>query len=386
MLRKDFLRLGTAMAASVPAMNYLQGTQKVLPKKDHNKAVDFLHDGLLLSPSEYAAILMQMADENRIQADFYSNKGIVEETEQKFASLLGKESAVWMPTGTLANHIALRHLAGDRRRVIVQEQSHVYNDTGDASQTLSNLTLIPLGNNSVSYTIKEIEETITKTQRGRVETNIGACLIETPVRRQLDRMIPFEELKSLTDMMRQHGYKTHLDGARLFVQAVHENKAPAAYGELFDTMYVSLWKCFNAASGAILAGTKTFTEKLFHERRMFGGGLPAAWPFAAVALHFADSFTSEYKSAWETAEKLFTKLESHGGFKINKLEHGTHIVKLNVNVRDPKKFQEELLKLNIDLPNPDEGFLLKINPSLNRLDPDSISGAFIKTFERVSMG
>ena len=133
--------------------------------------------------------------------------------------------------------------------------------------------------------------------------------MKTPVRRQQDRIVSFEELKLLTDFAKKNGIKTHLDGARLFTQSVHTSKSPKIYGELFDTVFTSMWKCFNASSGAILAGTKAFTEKLFHERRMFGGGLPASWVFAAVALHYADGFLDEYKRAWSNAEKLFSELE-----------------------------------------------------------------------------
>jgi threonine aldolase len=68
----------------------------------------------------------------------------VEDLEKKFAALLGKEAAVYMPTGTLANQLAIRNLAGANNRVLVQEESHVYNDTGVACQVLSNLNLIPL--------------------------------------------------------------------------------------------------------------------------------------------------------------------------------------------------------------------------------------------------
>ena len=76
--------------------------------------------------------------------DSYSLGGIVEELEAQCARLLGKERAIFMPTGTLANHMAVRALAGGSSRVIVQEQSHFYQDEGDCAQTLSNLTLMPL--------------------------------------------------------------------------------------------------------------------------------------------------------------------------------------------------------------------------------------------------
>jgi threonine aldolase len=241
-----------------------------------------------LSPHEYADLLMRLADEGKIKPDNYSNGGVIEELEDKFAVLLGKESAVFLPTGTLANHLAVRRLAGDNRRIVVQEQSHLYNDSGDCCQTLSGLNLIPLGDDAVEFSLQEVEKNRIKAKTGRVETRIGVIVIETPVRRQHDRMVAFESVKALSDYSKENSIKLHLDGPRLFVQAVHTERDPAAYGELADTVYTSLWKCFNASSGAILAGSKAFTKDLFQERRMFGSSLPAAWAIAAVALEFAD--------------------------------------------------------------------------------------------------
>ena len=77
---------------------------------------------MLLTPKEYADLLMRLADKGKIKPDFYSNGGVVEELEHKFAHLLGKEAAVFMPTGTLANHIAIRRLAENNRRVIVPDK------------------------------------------------------------------------------------------------------------------------------------------------------------------------------------------------------------------------------------------------------------------------
>lgn len=176
--------------------------------------VDFIHDGLVLTPKEYGSLLMQLADEGKIKPDYYSNGGVVEELEAVFAKLFGKESAVFMPTGTLANHIAVRRLAGQNRRVIVQEQSHLYNDTGDCSQTLSNLNLIPLGLNAVEFTLEELDYIVKKTQGGRVETHVGAISIESPVRRQKDRMFSFENVKKIAEYAKSNGIKMHLDGAR----------------------------------------------------------------------------------------------------------------------------------------------------------------------------
>src|SRR6185503_1103882 len=150
------------------------------------------------------------------------------------------------------------HLAGEDHRVILQEQSHFYNDSGDCAQNLSNLNLIPLGENAVEFTLDDVKEVVDKTNHGRVETRIGVIAIETPVRRQYDRGITYDNLKNITNYANEQHFRTHLDGARLYTQSAHSGITPDVYAALFDTVYISMWKCFNAASGAILAGTKTF--------------------------------------------------------------------------------------------------------------------------------
>jgi len=379
MKRRDFIKLGSVLALAVPTVS--PGAARLFENKnyDSNKQVDFLYDGLQLSPKEYTDLLLKLADENKIKPDFYSNGGVVEELENKFAKLLGKESAVFMPTGTLANHIALRKLAGTSRRVVVQEQSHIYLDSGDCCQTLSGLNLIPLGATSTEFSLGDLGQIVAKTKSGRVVTKVGVISIETPVRRMRDQMVGFGNMKAITGYAKQNDIKTHLDGARLFVQSVHTNIEPARYGELFDTVYTSLYKCFNASSGAILAGSKVFTENLFHERRMFGGGLPAVWPFAAVALHYADTFLEDYKTAWQKAEKFFSLIQKDERFKVEKIPNGSHIVFLNVKSSNLMRFKESLAAKNIHFPEPDKNrFVLKINPSFNNITPEDLSAICIE--------
>src|SRR5271163_58179 len=86
-------------------------------------------DGLSLSPPEYAALLQKLSP--GIKPDSYALGGAVAQLEEKVAAALGKEMAVWLPTGTLANHLAVRILAGEQRRVLMQQDSHLYNDCGD---------------------------------------------------------------------------------------------------------------------------------------------------------------------------------------------------------------------------------------------------------------
>ncbi len=382
--RRDILKLGGMLAASgLPAAQAAShrpsdSTLKALEPVQHT--INFIYDGLHLTPSEYTRILQQYTESDDLQPDNYSNGGVIRELEQTFAHLLGKESAVFMPTGTLANHIAMRELAGAQRRVIVQAESHIYNDCGDCAQTLSGLNLIPLAPQKAGFTLEDVQDVLRTMRSGRVETQVGVISIETPVRRQHDAMFGYDEIRRIAHAARQAGIRLHLDGARLFVEAVHTGISPAQHAALFDTVYVSLYKCFNAASGAILAGTKAFTEDLYHVRRMFGGGMPQVWPCAVVALHFANGFLDDYRAAWQRAEDLFQRLDTYPAFQVEYIPSGTHIVKLHVDTADRHAFRDKLYQRHIHLPSSPRGenvFTLKITPSLNRISGPDLAQAFI---------
>lgn len=361
-----------------PAFSY--GGRQETPG-NASQPVRFDNDGLGLTPQEYSSLLNSMTTEGSIAPDYYSLGGAVEEMEQRFAALLGKEGAVFMPTGTLANQIALRKLAAGNRRVLVQEESHIYNDSGDCLETLSGLNVIPLAPGRATFTLDDVTEWVQRSSGGRVETKVGVISIETPVRRKHHQMFDFEEMKKISAYARERGIKLHLDGARLFNVPHHSGRTIREYSSLFDTVYVSLWKCFNAASGAVLAGTKEFTEGLFHLRRMFGGGLPQAWPLASVATRYADDYRKEYSRAWSVADKCISLLQKSDRFTIEKVPDGTSVFSMAVKDIAPLKFAERLLKNNIILPQPqkDTGlFWMTANTTLNRIGGGELAGRFLE--------
>ena len=383
MKRRTFIKSGSVAAISVatPLAGFSGNPSIGEPEKEKNM-VKFTRDGLDLSTREYSALLNEIVDTNGIEADSYSRFGVVEELEKRMAEILGKESAVFMPTGTLANNIAVRELSGSDDRVIVQTESHLYNDSGDCAQKLSNLNLIPLAPGKATFSLDEVKDAVERTKKGRVKTGVGVISIESPVRRKDNEIFGFETMKNITDYARKNGIRLHLDGARMFNACIHSGKNPAEFAAMFDTVYVSLYKDFNAASGAILAGTKEFTKELFHVRRMFGGGMPQVWPFAAVALHYIDSFLTDYTESVKRAEKLFALLEKSPAFKIEKIVNGTNVFKLHTDITDREKFRNNLKDRNIVIPEPDksfEGFKMKINPTLLRSTHEKIAGAFFES-------
>ena len=254
-----------------------QSTSRV-PVEDplQDTLVSFGGDGEPKSPRTMLQTLIEFEEEFGFEADSYSLGGNVQQIEEKMAELLGKEAAIFMPTGTLANHLAVRMLCGNKPRAIVQEQSHLYQDSGDCVSRLSNINLLPLAKDRPHFTVEELKRAVEDSELGRVLTPVGALMIESPVRRQEGKVVPFDEMQAITDYCRERGIGTHLDGARLYMMSGATGISVKTYASLFDTVYVSLYKYFGAPFGSVLAGTAEFCDGLYHDRRMFGGGLASA--------------------------------------------------------------------------------------------------------------
>ena len=341
--------------------------------------VKLFGDGLSLTPAEYVDLLQKIIDDKGIEADSYSRGGVVEELETKMAEALGKERAIYFPTGTLANHIAVRELARERTRVIVPHDSHLYNDSGDCAQQLSRLNLVPLVSDTATFTLEQVRQVVDRTSSGRVTTGVGAIMIESPVRRKLGEMFDYGEMKKVCAFARDNGIKTHLDGARLYMASGYTGIAPREYASHFDTVYVSTFKYFNGVSGAILAGSNEVIDEMYHTRRMFGGGLPGAWPFAAVALHYFERFEADYARAIQTATEFFSLLKQESSFDIEKIPNGSNIFKLIVRGTDLETFRDNLRTKGVLLSRPRPelgGFLVAVNATLNRTDAGTLVEIF----------
>jgi len=386
MKRRKFIKTGgvasTALFAPAMAGSYNGDDPDLI--RDRQK-VNFTRDGLDLTNKEYTFLLSELEKTIGIAPDTYSRGGVVEKLESSMAEWLGKESAIFMPTGTLANHLAVRKLAGNKRKVIVQADSHLNRDSGDCATTLSGLNLIPLAPGKTTFTVGDVNNRFLQNAANRVKTKVGVLSIESPVRRNNNRMFDFDTMKGVSELARENNIGLHLDGARLFNACVHLGKRPDEFASLFDTIYVSLYKNFNAASGAILAGSKEFTKDLYHTRRMFGGGMPSVWPFAAVALYYLDGFMDDYARSLKHADQIFALLEQNEHFKAESFPDGTNVIKLFVKNVNPDEFREKLKQQNIDIPsgNPETGeFLIKINPSILRREASDIASIFMNSMNQ----
>lgn len=294
-------------------------------------SVVFKGDGEPRSAANTLKYLSEMAIEGVVDQDYYTLGGVVSALELEFAERLATESAIFMPTGTLANHLAVRKHCGLNSRAIVQEQGHIYNDTGDSISRLSSINLIPLGKDVPFYGLTDLKEQINRSNGGRVPVNIGAVVIESPVRRKYGQIMPYEEMKEITAYCKEVGIPTHLDGARLYMMAAATGINPKSYVGLFDSVYVSLYKYFGAPYGAILAGKAEFIEGLYEDRRMFGGGLMSSYVAAALALRGVGIFEENFSQAMAKSKTLFKQLNNLDGMSVKGLENGSTIFRLEMS-------------------------------------------------------
>ena len=345
-----------------------------------DKLVSFGGDGEPKSPRSMLETLIEFEEEFGFEADSYSLGGNVQQVEEKFAEMLGKEAAVFMPTGTLANHLAVRMLCRDKPRAVVQEQSHLYQDSGDCVSRLSNINLLPLAKDRPHFTVEELRQAVEGSEQGRVLTPVGALMIESPVRRQEGKVVPFDQMQAITDYCRERGIGTHLDGARLYMMSGATGISAKTYASLFDTVYVSLYKYFGAPFGSVLAGTAEFCDGLYHDRRMFGGGLASANFSAALALKGAEGFEERFNAAIKRATTLFDKLNTLAGIHVGRIENGSNVFPMDLSRDlDLDKFVKILQEqsVSVSLGDPDRRrSTLRVNTTILRQDVETLFAAF----------
>ena len=372
--RRTFLKA----AASTIALQ--QAASPQVPQALAERRVSLTGDGVNLSPAEYAQLLSTLTAGDR-KADVYLKGGAVEELESRFAKLLGKERGLFFPTGTLANHVAVRLLAGERRHVLVQEESHLYRDEGDCAQALSGLNLVPLARGKATIKASEIVEAVERAGSPPYPVPVGAISIESPVRRTRGQAFDFEEMKKISAFARAKKIGLHLDGARMYLASAYTGIAPAAYSALFDTVYVSLYKYFNAPFGAILTGPAPLIEAATLLRHQFGGGVLHAWQSAAVALHYLDGFEERYQRAVRNGEELLRLLEQKK-IRVTRMEAGTNVFQLDFPSVPDAGFQKRLADRGIVIGRPaaqgPSAIQVQVNETILRRSPEEIAGELVK--------
>ncbi len=380
--RRKFLKATgvTALPSLIPMLPAFAGNSDNR-REPAKPIIRFFGDAAMLEPGDYITELQKAHAASAIVKDRYGAGGVVEELEKKFTRITGKESAIFMPSGTMANEFAIAVLSGENSKVFVQDTSHVYRDEADAAQSVFQKRLMPLAKGEAFFTAQQLQHAIESLPNEEVfSSGIGAVSIENPVRRMDGRMVPLEEIKKISAYCRSKNIKLHLDGARIFIASAWSGIPINEYASYFDTVYISLYKYLGASAGAILCGDKSVISKMPHLIKVHGGSMYGNWTNAAMAVYRLEGIEKRFKDVVNRANELVTALNKLKGIKISALESGTNIYNLQLDETvNGEKLQENLnTKYNIRMAgfNQKNRTLLTMNETLLSQPPGYVVDAF----------
>jgi threonine aldolase len=229
----------------------------------------------------------------------------VNELQRRAAELLGHEAALFLPTATMANQIALRVLTKPGGDLIAEERTHmlVYEAGGPAVH--SGLMTRPLPGIAGRITPEQVRTIAAGADIGQPP---GIVVLENTHRSAGGRVWPLDELRAVAATARELGLAVHLDGARLFNAAVAAGIPAAEYGRLADSVTVCFSKGLGCPLGAILASSRERIEEAWRGKFLFGGALRQAGVVAAAMLyaldHHVDRLAEDHRRARLLAEAL----------------------------------------------------------------------------------
>lgn len=380
--RRQFLhRSGAVLLPAIIPVTAMAGQSGPAEGPADEPLVSFFYDGADFNPAQYIDVLQKANAREPIKRDFYGQGGAVAALEKKMAEITGKEKAIYMPTGTLANQLAIATLSGANTKVFVQDNSHVYRDEADAAQSVFGKRLMPLGMGQTYFTAAELKEAIEGLNNKEVfASGIGAVSIENPVRRTDGRMVPIGEISKISEYCRANNIPLHLDGARIFMAAAWSGVSVKEYAAYFDSVYISLYKYFGTAGGAVLCGNSSLIDKMPHLIKIHGGTVFGNWVNAAMALHRMEGFEDRMKESIQKATVIFDRLNKMPGLKVTALDGGTNIYSFEIGASiNATAFQQKLYKdfgIRIVPADKNGKTTLTVNETILYREPEYIIKAF----------
>ncbi|MGV9880813.1 threonine aldolase family protein [Streptomyces sp. NPDC003006] len=234
-----------------------------------------LHIPLTQRFSALASAAAEVVDEGDA-TDVYGD-GVVATLEEEVARLLGKEAAVFFPTGTMAQQVALRCWAGrtGNATVALHPKAHPELHEGGAFPAVSGLRTVHPTDEPRLPTADEVRD---------FPEPFGTLMLELPLRDAGFVLPTWEELEAVVEAARERDAVVHVDGARLWECTPHFGRPLAEIAGLADTVYVSFYKSLEGLSGAALAGPRSLVEEARVWRHRYGGQLFQQFPTAVSAL------------------------------------------------------------------------------------------------------
>lgn len=256
--------------------------------------------------------------------DVLGDDPTVQRLQERVAELFAQEAALFVPSGTMANQLAIRAVCEQGDEVILEENTHSYRYESGGIAALSGASVRFVEGRRGIFGPEVVESAIRPDDPHSARSRM--VILENTNNRGGGSVWAPEQVSAIRGVCRQRDLWLHLDGARLMNACVARKLPPKSYTTIVDSVSMCFSKGLGAPVGSILAGGKDFIRRAHRFRKMFGGGMRQAGILAAAALHGLDHHVERLAEDHANARRLAQGLAKLPGVRINAAEVETNIV------------------------------------------------------------
>lgn len=239
--------------------------------------------------------------------DVFNTDPTVIQIQEKVADMFGMEAALFFPSGTMVNQVAIKVHTRPGEQLICDKWSHVYNYEGGGPAFNSGVSCKLIDGHRGMFTTEQVLENLSN--RNDIHQAMTTLVtVENTANKAGGACWNIEELKKIKQICKENDLAFHLDGARLFNAMVFNNEQPKQYGELFDTISICLSKGLGCPIGSLLLGNKEHIQKALRYRKTMGGAMRQVGYLAAAGIYALDNhvdcLVEDHNNAKKVAEVL----------------------------------------------------------------------------------
>ena len=292
------------------------------------------------------AAMRQAIAEAEVGDDVFGDDPTVNRLEQRMVTLFGTEAAMFVPSGTMGNTAAIAGLTQPGDELILDRQSHIFNNEVAAIPALCGVQFNALDGADGVITAEQIRSHIRPLNIHQPVSRVIA--IENTHNRGGGRVFPLEEMQRIKRLAGEHGMKVHLDGARLANAVVATGVSFDTFATCADTVSMCFSKGLGAPVGSIVGGAAVTIDRARKKRKQFGGGMRQVGVLAAAALYALDHHVKRLETDHENAARLAGIVSSTEGLQLARpVETNMVVFDVQPSLGSPESFMERLAERGI---------------------------------------
>jgi len=282
--------------------------------------------------------------------DVLGDDPTVIELQEKAAKILGKEAAIYVPSGTMSNIVATRTHTSPGDEIVTEAHSHIYRYEGGAFAALSGCSIALVHTDNGLMDSEAVSDSIRKAEGSLSHYPNGSLVcVENTAQGGGGTVYSQNILDEICKVAKEKDCKLHMDGARLFNAAVASRTDPSRIVRDFDTVSICLSKGLGAPVGSLLVGSEADLAQAHRWRKMFGGGMRQAGIIASAGIYALENNIERLSEDHKRAKKFAEALDETAHFSVNVENVQSNIVFIGVEKGSSKKTIEELSKQGVDI-------------------------------------